>query len=401
MVSTNTASSVRGGSSVSEAYVISANRTPIGEFRRGLGGLSATELASGIIRSTLEPSSVSPADVSEVILGNVIQGGQGMNPARQAAVRGGLPYSVPAYTVNMVCASGLQAVLLADQAIRAGRASCILAGGFESMSNAPHVIQSLREGVPLGNAAVDDLLVKDGLWDSFYDCHMAETVERLVQKRRISRQAQDSYALNSHLKAAGARDEGRFDDEVVAVSNESAQLARDERPRADTSLEKLGRLRPAFRKDGTITAGNASGLNDGAALLMLSADKQGAGAPRAVIQDSATVAVDPVDMGVAPSLAIRRLLESSHLQIDDIDLWEVNEAFGGQVLAVLQDVDIPEDRLNVNGGSIALGHPIGCSGARILVTLLHEMWRREAELGVAALCVGGGLGMAVLVRLER
>lgn len=381
-----------------EAYVTLAKRTPIGEFRGGLGGMLGVELAATLIRNSVEAELVSPSDVSEVILGNVLQAGQGMNPARQAAVRGGLPYSVPAYTVNMVCASGLQSVLLADQKIRAGSASCILAGGFESMTNAPHVLPGFRNGLPLGSGSIDDLLLKDGLWDAFYDCHMAETVERLVQKRGISRHAQDEYALGSHRKSVAARDGGRFDDEIVVVQNQKAELVHDERPRADTNLEKLGRLRPAFKEDGTITAGNASGLNDGAALLMLTTDKgQGSGL-RAVIECSVTVAVDPLDMGIAPAQAVQRLLDTNNLQTKDVDLWELNEAFAGQVLAVLQDVEIPLDRLNVNGGAIALGHPIGCSGARIVVTLLHEMKRRDMELGVAALCVGGGLGVAVLVR---
>ncbi len=375
-----------------------AKRTPIGEFREGLSGMLGVELAATLIRNSVESELVFPPDVSEVILGNVLQAGQGMNPARQAAVRGGLPYSVPAYTVNMVCASGLQSILLADQKIRAGHASCILAGGFESMSNAPHALQRLRNGVPLGGASIDDLLLRDGLWDSFYDCHMAETVERLVQKRGISRYAQDEYALGSHRKSVAARDEGCFDDEIVVVQNPKAELAHDERPRADTNLEKLGRLRPAFKEDGTITAGNASGLNDGAALLMLTTEKGQGDGLRAVIESSVTVAVDPVDMGIAPAQAVQRLLDTNNLQTKDIDLWELNEAFAGQVLAVLQDVEIPLDRLNVNGGAIALGHPIGCSGARIVVTLLHEMKRRDMELGVAALCVGGGLGVAVLVR---
>lgn len=322
-----------------------------------------------------------------------------MNPARQAAIKGGLPYSVPAYTVNMVCASGLYSIILGDQAIRHGQAHTVIAGGFENMSRAPRALLNSRWGNPLGHAQITDLMLTDGLWDVFYDVHMAVTVEALVKRYGISRQAQDEFALESHKRAITAIRTGKFGDEIVPVQVRGVQVKQDERPRADTTLEKLTSLKAAFDPNGTITAGNASGLNDGAAAVVLSSEKRSSNAAIcAEIVDSALVAVDPMDMGIAPVFAIRELLAKTRLKVEDVDLWEINEAFAGQVLAVLKEIPLPLDKLNVDGGAVALGHPIGCSGARIQVTLLHEMKRQEVELGVAALCVGGGLGVAVLVR---
>lgn len=322
-----------------------------------------------------------------------------MNPARQAAIKGGLPYSVPAYTVNMVCASGLYSVVLGDQAISRGQAHSVIAGGFENMSRAPRALLKSRWGNPLGHDRAVDLMLTDGLWDVFYDVHMAVTVEALVKRYEISRQAQDEFALESHKRAITAIRTGKFGDEIVPVQVKGVQVKQDERPRADTTLEKLTSLKPAFNPNGTITAGNASGLNDGAAAVVLSSEKPSLnGAIHAEIVDSALIAVDPMDMGIAPVLAIRKLLANTKLELEDVGLWEINEAFAGQMLAVLKEIPVPLDKLNVNGGAIALGHPIGCSGAKILVTLLHEMRRREVEHGVVALCVGGGLSVAVLVR---
>jgi acetyl-CoA C-acetyltransferase len=381
------------------SYLVAGVRTPIGNFGKGLASVSASELGGRLVNEFITCGICEPDQVDQAIFGNVLQAGAGMNPARQAAIKGGLPYSVPAYTTNMVCASGLYSIILGDQAIRRGQAKMVIAGGFENMSRAPRALLKSRWGNPLGHDHAMDLVLTDGLWDVFYDVHMANTVEALVKRYGVSRQAQDQFALESHEKAITAIRTGKFDGEIVPVQGERTQIKEDERPRADTTLEKLASLKPVFDPNGTITAGNASGLNDGAAAVILSAEKSSSdSAINAEIVDSSLVAVDPMDMGVAPVFAIRKLLANTNLKPDDIDLWEINEAFAGQVLAVLREIPVPLDKLNVNGGAVALGHPIGCSGARILVTLLHEMKRREIELGVAALCVGGGLGVAALVR---
>lgn len=385
---------------MSGSYVLAALRTPIGNFGKGLAGVAAPDLGAVLIREFLARGVCVATGVDEVVLGNVVQAGLGMNPARQAAARGGLPYDVPSYTVNMVCASGLQAILLADQAICCRRAETVIAGGFESMSRAPFFLPDQRWGTPVGHGRVLDGLLLDGLWDCFYDCHMATTVETLAATRGISRRAQDEFAVESHRRAIAAIEAERFSEEIVGVSVGPALLERDEHPRADCSLEKLSNLKPAFARDGTITAGNSSGLNDGAAVALLSLRRTGNGRKAiAQIVDSTVVGVDPMEMGLAPVPAIRRLLLRNSLTLSDIDLWEINEAFSAQALAVLSELRLPADRVNVNGGAIALGHPIGASGARILVTLIHEMRRRGVELGVASLCVGGGLGIAALVRL--
>jgi len=382
-----------------DCYIIGGLRTPIGNFGKGLTSLPAPELGGILVNEFIAREVCDPDQVDQAVFGNVLQAGAGMNPARQAAIKGGLPYSVPAYTVNMVCASGLYSIILGDQAISRGQAHTVIAGGFENMSRAPRALLNSRWGNPVGHEQVRDLMLMDGLWDVFYDVHMAVTVERLVKRYGISRQTQDKYALESHRRAVAAIHTGKFDGEIVPVQGKRAQVKQDERPRADTTLEKLTSLKPAFDLNGTITAGNASGLNDGAAAVVLSAEKSSPdGAICAEIVDSALVAVDPVDMGIAPVFAIRKLLTETKVNLNDVGLWEINEAFAGQVLAVLKEIPLPLDKLNVNGGAVALGHPIGCSGARILVTLLHEMKRREIELGVAALCVGGGLGVAVAVR---
>jgi len=382
-----------------DCYIIGALRTPIGNFGKGLASVSAPELGGTVVSQFIARGVCEPDQVGQAIFGNVLQAGAGMNPARQAAIKGGLPYSVPAYTVNMVCASGLYSIILGDQAIRRGQAEMVIAGGFENMSRAPRALLKSRWGNPLGHDHAVDLVLTDGLWDVFYDVHMATTVESLVKRYGISRQAQDEFTLESHRRAVTAIHTGKFADEIVPISVKGVQVEQDERPRADTKLEKLASLKPAFDPNGSITAGNASGLNDGAAAVVLSTKKTPSdGAICAEIVDSTVVAVDPMDMGIAPVFAIRKLLAKTKLKIEDVDLWEINEAFAGQVLAVLKEIPVPLDKLNVNGGAVALGHPIGCSGARILVTLLQEMKRQEVELGVAALCVGGGLGVAALVR---
>ncbi|MCX5727503.1 MAG: thiolase family protein, partial [Nitrospirae bacterium] len=355
------------------SYIISGLRTPIGNFGKSLAGVPAPKLAGTVVRELIGRGPYEAGDIDQVILGNALQGGEGMNPARQAAVDGGIPYSVPAYTVNMVCASGLQAIVLGAQAVRSGEAKAVIAGGFESMSSAPRALLRTRWGNPLGHERLVDLMIADGLWDAFYDVHMAETVEHLVKKYGLSREDQDRVALGSHQKAVRAIEEGLFTDEIVPVQTSGGIVRRDEHPRGDTTLERLMALKPAFLPDGTITAGNASSINDGAAAVLISADVPVGSSASAEILQASTVATDPMEMGIAPAYAIRRILSDAHLDVKDIDLWEINEAFAGQMLAMLHEIAIPADRLNVNGGAIALGHPIGCSGARILVTLLHEM----------------------------
>jgi len=384
---------------MNNSYLVAGVRTPIGNFGKGLASVSAPQLGARLVNEFIARGICEPDQVDQAIFGNVLQAGTGMNPARQAAIKGGLPYSVPAYTVNMVCASGLYSIILGDQAIRQGQAHTVIAGGFENMSRAPRALLKSRWGNPLGHDRAVDLMLTDGLWDVFYDIHMANTVENLVQRYGIPRRAQDEFALESHKRAVAATQAGSFKGEIVPVNIGKNFIEQDEHPRPDTSLEKLSALKPVFDPKGTITAGNASGLSDGAATVVLSAEEPSLnGALCAEIVDSALVAVDPMDMGIAPVFAIRKLLAKTKINLEDVGLWEINEAFAGQVLAVLKEIPVPLDKLNVNGGAVALGHPIGCSGARILVTLLHEMKRQEIELGVAALCVGGGLGVAALVR---
>lgn len=386
-----------------EVVIVAATRTAIGSFGGQFAGVPAHQLGATVIRALLEQTGIEPASVDEVILGQVLTAGCGQNPARQAAIHGGLPHSVPALNINKVCGSGLKAVHLAAQAIRCGDAQIMIAGGQESMSLSPHLLPNSRTGQRMGNSQLIDSMVHDGLWDAFNYYHMGITAENLSERYEVSRQQQDAYALGSQQKAAAAQQAGRFRDEITPVEvpqrkGEALLVDQDEQPRADTTLESLGRLRPAFRQDGTVTAGNASSLNDGAAavLLMSAARAAELGLPvLARIAAHASSGVDPAVMGIGPVSATQRCLNRAGWKVEELDLIEANEAFAAQALAVASDLRWDMSKVNVNGGAIALGHPIGASGCRILVTLLHEMQRRDARKGLATLCIGGGQGVAL------
>lgn len=389
----------------SQAVILSGCRTAIGTFGGALKDVPAPDLGAVVVREALRRAGIRPDQVDEVVLGCVLTAGQGMNPARQAAIKAGLPDTVPAHTVNKVCGSGLKAVMLAAQAIKAGDAEVVAAGGIESMSRAPFLLPGARWGERLGHGKVLDHMIHEGLTDAFHDIHMGITAENLVERYGITREDQDAFAAESHARATAALREGRFRAEIVAVEiaqkkGEPRRIETDEHPRADATRESLARLRPAFKKDGTVTAGNASGLNDGAAALVVasSARAKGLGVePRARIVSYASAAVDPKVMGIGPVPAVRRALEKAGLALAAIDLFELNEAFAAQSLAVLRELKLDPARVNVNGGAIALGHPIGASGARILVTLLHALEARGLRRGLAGLCIGGGQGVALIV----
>ncbi|ALZ84144.1 acetyl-CoA acetyltransferase [Pseudomonas oryzihabitans] len=388
-----------------DVVIVAATRTAVGSFQGSLANVPAVELGATVIRALLEQTGVAPAQVDEVILGQVLTAGAGQNPARQAAVKAGLPHEVPALTLNKVCGSGLKAVQLAVQAIRCGDAEIVVAGGMENMSLAPYVLPKVRAGLRLGHAELVDTMLSDGLWDAFNDYHMGQTAENLVQQYQISREAQDAFAARSQQRAAAAVESGRFQDEITPISipqrrGEPLLFATDEGIRADTTAEGLARLRPAFTKDGSVTAGNASSLNDGAAaVLVMSAAKATALGltPLAHIAAYASAGVDPAIMGIGPVSATRKTLEKAGWQLADVDLIEANEAFAAQALAVGQELGWDDEKVNVNGGAIALGHPIGASGCRVLVTLLHELRRRDGRRGLATLCIGGGQGVALAV----
>ncbi len=393
-----------------DVVIVAATRTAVGSFQGSLANVPAVELGAQVIRALLEQTGVDPAQVDEVILGQVLTAGAGQNPARQAAVKAGLPHEVPALTLNKVCGSGLKAVQLAVQAIRCGDAEIVVAGGMENMSLAPYVLPKVRTGLRLGHAELVDTMLSDGLWDAFNDYHMGQTAENLVQQYQISREAQDAFAARSQQRAAAAVESGRFQEEITPISipqrrGEPLLFATDEGIRADTTAEGLARLRPAFTKDGSVTAGNASSLNDGAAaVLVMSAAKATALGltPLAHIAAYASAGVDPAIMGIGPVSATRKTLEKAGWQLADVDLIEANEAFAAQALAVGQELGWDDEKVNVNGGAIALGHPIGASGCRVLVTLLHELRRREGRRGLATLCIGGGQGVALAVeRVEQ
>ena len=384
--------------------IVSAARTAIGTFGGALKDVDAPHLASVVIRETLQRCHIEGGKVDEVILGNVYQAGVGPNPARIAAVKAGIPYEVPSMTVNKACGSGLKTIALAAQAIWCGPAQLIVAGGMESMSSAPYLIPNARWGARMGHGEFIDSMIQDGLWDCFYDYHMGMTAENLAEQYNISRTQQDHFALRSQQRYKAAFEAGRFKEEIVPVSVPQKKgapicFAQDEHPRPNITLERLGELKPAFKEGGTVTAGNASGINDGAAALVVMSDEAASGPglkPLAYIRGFATAGVDPRIMGIGPAYAIRKLLSQTGTTLDEIDLIETNEAFAAQTLAVGKELDWDEERVNVNGGAIALGHPLGASGARIVVTLLYEMQRRKATFGMAALCIAGGMGIAML-----
>jgi len=387
--------------------IVAATRTAIGSFQGSLASVSAVDLGAAVIRQLLEQTGLDGAQVDEVIMGQVLTAGAGQNPARQAAIKAGLPHAVPAMTLNKVCGSGLKALHLGAQAIRCGDAEVIIAGGQENMSLSNYVMPGARTGLRMGHAQIVDTMISDGLWDAFNDYHMGITAENLVDKYEISREQQDAFAAASQRKAAAAIEAGRFVDEITPIlipqrKGDPVAFKVDEQPRGDTTAESLAKLRPAFKKDGSVTAGNASSLNDGAAaVILMSAEKAKAlGLPvLAKIAAYANAGVDPAIMGIGPVSATRRCLDKAGWNIGQLDLIEANEAFAAQSLAVAKDLQWDLDKVNVNGGAIALGHPIGASGCRVLVTLLHEMIKRDAKKGLATLCIGGGQGVALA--LER
>jgi acetyl-CoA C-acetyltransferase len=388
-----------------EAYIVGGVRTAIGRFNGSLATWSAIDLGSEVIREVVRRTSIRVEEIEEVIMGNVLQAGLGQNPARQAAIRGSLPENIPAFTVNKVCGSGLKSVALAGQAIASGEADVIIAGGMEHMTSAPYVVKSARWGQRLGNAEMIDTLINDALWDMFYDCHMGVTAENIAEKYHITREEQDEFAALSQTKTEQSIKEGRFKDEIVPLSIKQPKgkdiiFDADEHPRFGTTVETLGKLQPAFKHEGTVTAGNASGINDGAAaVLVVSKDKLKELKPSWAfrIKGSSSAALDPAYMGLGPINACKQLILRANCGVNDLDLIEINEAFASQSIQVHREMAWDMDKVNVLGGAIALGHPVGASGTRILVTLLYEMVRRQATLGLASLCIGGGQGIAMIV----
>ena len=391
---------------MTEVVITGAARTPVGAFLGGLSSLPASKLGEVAITEALSRAGVSPDDVSEVIMGQILAAGGGQNPARQAAMGAGVPQEKTAYGINQLCGSGLRTVALGYQSIKLGDSDIVVAGGLESMSQAPHVMH-LRNGVKMGPGEMVDSMIKDGLWDAFNGYHMGNTAENVAQKWQLTRDEQDAFAVSSQQKAEKAQNDGKFKDEIVPVTISSRKgdtiVDTDEHPKHGTTVESLAKLRPAFDKEGTVTAGNASGINDGAAALVLmnadNAEKRGAPV-LARIKSWATAGVDPAIMGTGPIPASRMALEKAGWTVDDLDLIEANEAFAAQACAVNKDMGWDVEQVNVNGGAIALGHPIGASGARVLVTLLHEMQKRDSKKGLATLCIGGGMGIAMCVERD-
>lgn len=390
-------------------YILGACRTAIGSFGGCLSSISAVKLAQTVIKEVLERTGVSPGSVDEVIMGNVLQAGLGQNTARQAAIAAGVLVEVTAMTINKVCGSGLKAVTLAAQIIKAQDAQCIVAGGMESMSQAPYILRDHRWGAKMGNQELIDEMVFDGLWDIFNGYHMGITAENIAEKYGISRQQQDEFAYNSQMKASRAQTEGRFKDEIVSVAvpqrkGEPVICDRDEFIRPDTTLEKLAGLKPAFKKDGTVTAGNASGINDGAVAVVVASEdfiKSNKLKPVAKIVSYGSKGVPPDIMGIGPIESVKEALRKADFGINNIGLIEANEAFAAQSIAVAKGLNFDMEKVNVNGGAIALGHPIGASGARILTTLIYEMCRRDERYGLATLCIGGGMGEAIIVERDQ
>lgn len=395
--------------SLEDVFIISGVRTPIGKFQGSLSDFTAPQLGAIVVREAVKRAGIDPAQVNEVIMGNVVSAGLGQNPARQAAIYGGIPANVGAMTINKVCGSGLKAVALGAQAIQTGNSDVVVAGGMESMTNAPYLLPNARKGYRLGNGQLIDSMVHDGLWDVFNDYHMGITGENVAEKYGITREEQDHYAVKSHEKAVAAIKECRFKAQIVPVEIPAKKKGapptifdKDEGPREDTTPESLRALKPAFKKDGTVTAGNAPGVNDGAAAVVVtgaSRMKELGATPMARIVAQATSGVDPKWVMMAPVDAVRQIWEKTGWKNEDVDLYELNEAFSVQAIAVCRELGLDMDKVNVNGGAVALGHPIGASGARVLVTLLYEMIRRDVHKGIAALCLGGG--NAVAMAIER
>lgn len=386
-----------------EVFIVTAKRTPVGSFNGSLSSLEGHELGAIAIKAAVAETGLTPADIDESIMGQVLTAGVGMNPARQASRGAGLPDESPALNINQVCGSGLRAVALASQQILTGDADIVVAGGQENMSLAPHVAV-LRQGKKLGDISLTDTMVCDGLTDVFYGYHMGVTAENIVRKYKLTRQGQDSFALTSQQRASAASKAGRFVDEIVPVTISSRKgdivISEDEYIRHDATAESMAQLKPAFEKDGTVTAANASGINDGAAALVLMSGEamEAKGLkPLARIASFAHTGLDPQVMGLGPISASRKALEKAGWDVDSVDLWELNEAFAAQSMAVVEELKIDSDKVNVNGGAIAIGHPIGASGARVLTTLVHEMSKRDARRGVASLCIGGGMGIAMCI----
>ena len=384
--------------------ILSAVRTPVGKFGGGLKDISAPRLGATVVKEAVRRAGIEPSEVEECIMGNVISAGLGQNPARQAALYGGLPDEVSALTINKVCGSGLKAVMLASDAVLAGHGEVFVAGGMESMTNAPYLLEKARFGYKLFDSQLVDALVHDGLWDIFNDFHMGNTGEIVAERHDVSREDADKFSLWSHQKAVRAIKEGDFEDEIVPVEVRSKKgptmITTDEGPREDTTMEALGKLKPVFRENGVLTAGNSSSINDGASALVVTsssyAEKANA-TPIARIMDYTTAGTKPELIMEAPIPSVQRLLERNKLSMDDIDLFEHNEAFSSASIAVKDSLGVPDDKFNVNGGAVALGHPIGCSGARVLTTLLYAMKKRDASRGIATLCLGGGNAVAMLV----
>ena len=386
-----------------DLFITSAKRTAVGSLGKSLKNVSSEELGSSVISEVIKKSNIKSTDIDEVIIGQVLTGGTGQNPARQASIKSGIPKEKPAYIVNQVCGSGIRSVASGYQSIKTGDAKIIIAGGQESMSLAPHAIH-LRDGKKLGDVEIVDTMIKDGLWDAFNGYHMGITAENVAQKFQITREQQDKFALKSQEKALKAQKENRFKDEIINFKIKSSKAEinfnKDEHPREGINMESLSRLKPVFKKDGTVTAGNASGINDGAAAvaIMSAGEAQKRGIEKLVsIRSWASCGVDPALMGTGPIPSSKKALDLAGWSVKDVDLFEINEAFAAQSLAVLKTLSIPEEKVNVNGGAIALGHPIGASGTRILVTLIHEMIKRDVKKGLATLCIGGGMGIAMCI----
>jgi acetyl-CoA C-acetyltransferase len=390
-----------------EVVILSGCRTPVGKFQGSLSDLSATQLGAIVVREAVKRAGIEPAQVDECIMGNVVSAGLGQNPARQAAIYGGLAPEVGAMTINKVCGSGLKAVALAAQAIQTGNSTLVVAGGMESMTNAPYLLPQARKGFRLGNVEAVDSMIRDGLWDIYNDYHMGITGENVAEKYGITREEQDEFAVNSHRKAVSAIKECRFKSQIVPVElpakkkgAASVIFDKDESPREDSTIEVLRSLKPAFKKDGTVTAGNAPGVNDGAAAVVVTSAakaKELGAKPMVRIVAQATTGIDPTWVMMAPVSAVRKLWEKTGWKNDDVDLYELNEAFSVQALGVMSELGLNPETVNVNGGAVAIGHPIGASGARVLVTLIYEMIRRDVHRGIAALCLGGGNAVAMAV----